>query len=46
LATKDQQITNGFCFKTRLNVVIAEYDPERRFVRKLFELQNAENVDG
>jgi type III restriction enzyme len=40
-----QQITNGFCFKTPLNVVIADYDPERRFARKLFEPENAEKVD-
>jgi type III restriction enzyme len=40
-----QHITNAFCFKTPLNVVISEYDPERRFVRKLCESENAGKVD-
>jgi len=40
-----QQVTNAFCFKTPLNVVIAEYDPERKFVRKLCEAENADKLD-
>ena len=32
-----QRITNAFCFKTPLNIVIANHDPERRFIRKLIE---------
>ncbi len=40
-----QYIENGYCFKTPLNIVISHYEPERRFLRKLFELENAEAID-
>ena len=40
-----QKITNAFCFKTPLNVVFADYDPERRFIRKLCDSENAEKID-
>jgi type III restriction enzyme len=38
-------VTNSYNFKTPLNIVITEFDPERRFVRKLCEAENAEKVD-
>lgn len=34
-------VSNGFLFKTPLNIVIADHDPERRFIRKLLESENA-----
>jgi type III restriction enzyme len=40
-----QRIDNGYCVKTPLNIVIAQHDPERRFLRKLFEKENAEKLD-
>lgn len=40
-----QLVANTFNFRTPLNVVIAEYDPERKFVRKLCEPQNSDKLD-
>jgi type III restriction enzyme len=40
-----QKITNAFCFKTPLNIVFADFDPERRFIRKLCDAENAEKID-
>lgn len=40
-----QRVENAFWFKTPLNIVIANHEPERRFVRKLFEQENAEKLD-
>jgi len=40
-----RRIENGYCFKTPLNVVFSQHDPERRFLGKLFDLENAEKID-
>ena len=40
-----QEITNAYCFKTPLNIAISNHEPERRFIRKLFEQDNAEKID-
>lgn len=40
-----QKIANAFHFKTALNVVLTDHDPERKFVRKLCEGPNAEKLD-
>lgn len=41
-----QEVANTYQFKAPLNIVIADHDPERRFVRKLVEAENAEPVEG
>lgn len=38
-------VSNALCFKTPLNIVIANHEPERRFIRKLLESENAEKFD-
>jgi type III restriction enzyme len=40
-----QKIENSFYFKTPLNVVIADYKPERDFIRQLIKPENAAVID-
>jgi len=39
------EVDNRYNFKTPLNVVLASYGPERRFIRGLVQEQNAKAVD-
>jgi type III restriction enzyme len=41
-----QEISNSFYFKTPQNLVIANHEPERRFISKLVEKENAEALSG
>jgi type III restriction enzyme len=41
-----EEISNSFYFKTPQNLVIANHDPERRFIRKLVEKENAAALSG
>ena len=43
--TASQQVSNAYLFKTPLNVVIAEFKPERDFVRQLVKADNANTVN-
>lgn len=40
-----KHVANAFCFRTCLNVAFAEFDPERRFIGKLCDKDNAEKLD-
>jgi type III restriction enzyme len=40
-----QEVPNSFCFKTPLNIVIADHDPERRFIQKLIQPETSEKID-
>jgi type III restriction enzyme len=40
-----QGAKNAFYFKTPLNIVIADHEPERRFIRKLIDSENAKVID-
>lgn len=39
------EVRNAFHFRTPLNVVIADHDPERRFVKKITDPENAIVID-
>ena len=39
-------VSNNYDFKTPVNLVIADSNPERRFVRELCNHKNAETIDG
>jgi type III restriction enzyme len=39
------KVDNRYNFKTPLNVALASYEPERRFVRGLTQEQNAKSID-
>lgn len=40
-----EKVENTFCFKTPLNLVLADHKPERLFVRVLIRSENSEVVD-
>ena len=45
-AGKASAIGNDYNFKTPVNLVIADSNPERRFIRNLFDTEIAKSIDG